>query len=235
MLGDRIARTSPLRLKLRPAALALCFVLALLAGGCAHRFPSEQVPKTKWLILPFNQPPTMAGNTSTVHGWWLTAKTIRQNERAGEMLADNLTRQMAHLEYLNLFSAIDLKYYFANKARRLKEYYKKQENRELTDSETAQLMAQVPKVEFAKDLGADKLLCGRINRQYMSENRTFHWWWAVLDVDVEVTDVATGKVEWSRHYILRQQLSSMMGVQEGLAEQLIGDLEQEYFLPLAKK
>ena len=232
MIEHRRATASPLR----TGALALCLILAALAGGCAHRrFPSEQIPKTKWLILPFNQVAAMGENPLTVNGWWLAAKSIRQNERAGDMLADNLSRQMANLDYLNLFSTIDLKYYFANKARRLKEYYKKQENHDLSDAEAAQMMEKVPKVEFAKDLGADKLLCGKINRQYMGENRTFHWWWAVLDADVEVTDVATGKVEWSRHYILRDQLDSMMGVQEDLVGRLIKDLEREYFLPMARK
>lgn len=83
------------------------------------------------MILPFNQVAAMGENPLTVNGWWLAAKSIRQNERAGDMLADNLSRQMANLDYLNLFSTIDLKYYFANKARRLKEYYKKQENHDL--------------------------------------------------------------------------------------------------------
>lgn len=209
--------------------LSLAAVVGLLCSGCAQRFPSEQIPKMKWLILPFT-PKEKVEDTMTINGWWLGARTIRQNERAGDMIADTLSRQMAHLDFLNLFSSIDIKYYFANKTRRLKAAYSN-----LSDEEVAQAMAKVPKLEFAKDLGADKLLTGTINRHYMGENRTIHWWWSVLDVDVQVTNVATGKVEWSHNYVVRRQSASMAAVQEEFANRLIEDLKGEYFLPLIKK
>lgn len=229
------------RITLRPAAFGWVALinlmgLALLAGGCQHRFPSEQIPKVKFLVLPFTQPATMSDSTMAIRGWWFGARTIRQNERAGDMLADILSRQMARLDYLNLFSSIDLKYYFANKARRLKEYYKKApEGRDLSDEETAKLIAAVPKLEFAKDLGADKLLTGQIVELYMGQNRTIPVWWSVLDVEVEVVDVATGKVEWTKRYHISKMDASMIHVQELFAGRLIEDLKKEYFLPMARK
>lgn len=217
------------------AALAILSCLAMLGGGCQHRFPSEQIPRMKFLILPFSQPPAMSESAINIRGWWLGARTIRQNERAGDLVADVLSRQMARLDYLNLFSSIDLKYYFANKARRLKEHYNKQEGRDLSDEEVAKLMAGVPKLEFAKDLGADKLLTGNIVQLYMGENRTIHWWWSVIDVEVQVIDVASGKVEWSKRYHVRKSSASMVHITEEFSQRLIQDLQREYFLPMAAK
>jgi hypothetical protein len=212
------------------AGLLLLAGLVLLAGGCARHVTTEQIPKLKFLVLPFAQPSTMRENTNLIRGWWLGATTVRQNERSGDMMADTLSRQMAHLDYLNLYSSIDLKYYFANKVSRLKNTYGS-----LSDDDANALIWKVPKLEFAKDLGADKMLTGDIVRQYMGENRTFHWWWAVIEADVQVTDVASGKVEWSRHYNLRRQLASMSDMQEELTTRLLEDLKKEYFLPMARK
>lgn len=219
----------------RRAALqaALLGLLILTASatlvGCQH-FPSQQIPKMKWLIVPFEQPAAMSEAPRSIRGWWFGARTLRRNPRAGAMMAETLSRKMSNLEFLNLYSAIELKYYFADKRQLLKESYPN-----LTDPELDRTLAQAPKVEFAKELGADKVLTGRIISQYMGENRTIHWWWAVLEVEVQVIDAASGKTEWSGHYNLRNQFASQSDMQERFADRLIRDLKKQYFLPMARK
>jgi len=208
----------------------LALTLAVMLAGCQTRFPSEQVPKMKWLIVPFSQPPVMGGNPPPVRGWWFGARTIRENPRAGIMLSETLNRRMAALKFLNLYTAIDLKYYFADKRKLLKDAYP-----QMTDLEIEAALHKVPPIEFGKELGADKVLAGRIVSQYMAENRTFHWWWAVLIAEVQVTDVASGKVEWSRSYTFGKQFASQSDVQEMLGDRLIDDLEQTYFKPMIKQ
>jgi PBP1b-binding outer membrane lipoprotein LpoB len=217
------------RRALRPWTLA-ALSLAVALAGCQTRFPSEQVPKMKWLIVPFNQPAVLGETPPPVRGWWFGARTIRENPRAGIMLSETLNRRMAALKFLNLYTSIDLKYYFADKRKLLKDAYA-----QMTDAEIETALRNVAPIEFGKELSADKVLSGRIVSQYMAENRTFHWWWGVLVAELQVTDVATGKIEWSRVYSLSQQFASQSDMQEMLADRLIDDLEQNYFKPMIKK
>ena len=210
-----------------------CGVLGCLLAvgllGCQGRFPAERIPKMKWLILPLEAPPSMRTTPRAIRGWWFGARTVRQNPRAGPMLADTLNRALARLEFINLYSVIELKYYFADKRQLLEDAYPF-----LSDDEIIEQIDQIPHIEYAKELGADKLISGRIMKQYLAENRTIHWWWSVLDAECEVTDVQTGQVEWSRRYHVRQQFASQTAVQEELVERLIEDLEKEYFLPMIR-
>ena len=201
---------------------------ALLGTGCQGRFPSERIPKMVWLVMPLEQPPAMGEATRAIRGWWFGARTIRQNPRAGEMLAEDLNRDLARLEFVNLYSQIDMRYYFAEKRRLLKKSYN-----ELSNEEIEQLLGQVPVTEYARELGADKILTGRIIRNYMAENRTIHWWWSLAEVECNVIDVASGKTEWTRHYVLSEQLASQSSVLEDLSRRVVADLKKQYFRPLA--
>jgi hypothetical protein len=217
------------RRTLRPWIL-VALTLAVALAGCQTRFPGEQVPKMKWLIVPFSQPPVMGDTPPPVQGWWFGARTLRENPRAGIMLSETFNRRMAALKFLNLYTAIDLKYYFADKRKLLKEAYP-----QMTDVAVETALRNVPPIEFGKELSADKVLSGRILSQYMAENRFFHWWWGVLVAELQVTDVATGKVEWTRLYSLSKQFASQSDMQEMLADRLIEDLERTYFKPMVKK
>jgi hypothetical protein len=210
--------------------LAALLFGCLLLNGCQTRFPSEQIPKMKLLVMPFGQPPTMRDNPTLVRGWWFSSRTIRQNPRAGAMLAETLTRQLAQMDYLNLYSNIDLKYYFADKRKALKDQYG-----QLKDEEIDRLLESVPATEYARELGADKVLTGQIQSHYMGENNAVHWWWSTLQAEVRVIDVATKRIEWQKTYKIRQQLASQYSVQEELSRRITRDLEKEYFGPMARK
>ena len=215
---------------LRGVAVCLLGVALLTGAGCARRFPSEKIPKMRWLILPFEQPPAQAENPRVITGWWFGADTIRQNPRAGDMMADTLARSMAPLDFINLYSAIDLRYYFADKRELLQDAYPY-----LQDEEIRALMAQVPRVDFGRELGADKILTGRIVKHRMIENRTIHWWSSELDVECQVIDVLTGEVEWRKQYAYDELFESQNSLQEKLAKDFIEDIKKDYFLKLARK
>lgn len=201
----------------------------LLAAGCT-RFPAERIPKMKWLIMPFEQPTAMSTTPRAIRGWWFGATTIRQNERAGMSMFDTLQRRLTGLDYMYLYSPIELKYYFADKRDLLNKTYPY-----LSQPEANELLAQVPHIDYARELGADKIIGGRIIRQYMGENRSIHWWWSRLDVEAWVMDVASGQIEWQKKYELRDQFASMNGMQEEAADKIIRDIKRDYLRPLARK
>ncbi len=220
-------RNSPRKRGIISVSLCLGGLIVLLSA-CSGHFPEDRVPKMKILIPDFDVPPGSRETPREIRGWWLGARTIYQNPRAGAMFADHLTTHLARFPFVNLFSRVDLKYYFARKKQNLKEAYGY-----LTEEELAEAMRQVPKLDFARELGADKLLSGRIVRNFLSEHRTFHWWTSLVEVDCEMTDVLTGKSEWKKTYRLRKFLASQDTVQEELSRRVAQDLKNSYFRPLA--
>lgn len=181
----------------------------------------------KVLVFDFEVPPGIRETPSAVQGWWLGARNIRQNPRAGKMFAERLNSALAVYPWVNLFSQVDLKYYFSRKTQRLKEAYP-----HLTDEEVTNLMSQVPQLDFARELGADKLLTGKIITNFLSENRTIHVWSSRADIQVRMVDVLTGKVEWEKEYKLKRSFSSQYTVQDEIAQQVSADMKEEYFRPL---
>lgn len=207
----------------------LCALLpALMISACSGRFPEERVPPMKILIADFAVPPGMKENPKEIRGWWFGADSIYQNPRAGAIMAERITSRVAAWKFVNLYSRVDLKYYYARKRQNLKEAYEY-----LGDDEIDTLIGQVPQLDFARELGADKLLSGRIVRNHLQQNRTFNWWKSLAEIEVEMTDVLTGRVEWSRTYKASKRFASQYTVQDELAEEIAADLRREYFKPMA--
>jgi len=209
--------------------------LAILAGAtfmlaaCARApFPDERIPKMQVLIMDFHLPPGLRETPREIRGWWLGASTIYQNPRAGTMFAERLTAHLALYPFVNLFSRLDLKYYFARKRHLLRETFDY-----LDDAEIDALMDQIPPEDFARELGADKVLSGRIIADYLDENRTIHWWHSATQVQCALTDVLTGRVEWRKDYRLKKFFASQFTIQQELARRVAEDLRDEYFRPLA--
>lgn len=216
-----------------PSARPLLFVcISLLAGAlstaCARPFPSEGVPKMKILVMDFETPPGLRENPKAIRGWWLGSRNIYQNPRAGSIFAERVSAHLAPLPYINLFSRVDLKYYFARKRQRLSAAYDY-----LRDEEIDDLMRRVPQLDFAVELGADKLLTGRIIENHLSENRTFHFWSSRARIECRMIDVISGLEEWSKQYELKKRFASQFSIQDEIARQLADDLEEEYFRRLA--
>lgn len=203
--------------------------LALFASaiGCARRFDPEQVAKTKILVAQFEMAPGLRDTPKAVRGWWMGAENIYQNPRAGSYFADRLYAYLPTFPYINLFSRMDLKYYFAPKRRLLQDAYPHLSNEEITD-----ILEQVPDLDYARELGADKVLSGRVVESHMHENRTFHWWKSVAHIEVRLVDVLSGRVEWEHEYRETIRFASPEFVMEEIAKQVGKDLEKEYFRPV---
>lgn len=181
----------------------------------------------KILVLDLDVPPGIKENPNAVRGWWLGARNVRQNPRAGTMFAERLRAYLVQYPFVSIFYKPELSRYFARKEQRLKEAYEY-----LDDEEIDALMAQVPKIDFARELGADKMLTGRVIENYLSENRTIHTWSSRSHVEVEMVDVLTGRVEWQKEYKLRRRFASQFTVQDEIAQEVVKDLKEEYFLPM---
>lgn len=214
---------------LRRTLLRLLVPLALTAGlGSCSRYPSERVPPMKILVSDFVLPPGLKENPQAVRGWWVGARTIHQNPRAGAMFAERLSSHLAVFPWVKLFARADLKYYYARKRQLLREAFPNQ-----ADEELAGLMEKVPAIDFARDLAADKLLTGRVIENHLSENRTIHWWTSVAEFEIELIDVPSGKTEWKKRYRERRFAASQFSVQDEIAAKAAEDLKKRYFRPLA--
>ncbi len=205
---------------------ALLVAMTVLAG-CQHGLRAEHMPRMRWLVMPFSQTDPTTG-TNELRGWWLGARTIRRNPSGGQLLADAISARLADYPFINQFSPIDLRYYFADKRKKLSTAYP-----HLKYADAERLLSKVPAIDYARELGADKLVRGRIERLWIGENRTIHWWWAVLQADVEVVDVRTGAVDWRRHYDIWQNFGSTEDAMAELAREMMKGLEREYFKPMA--
>jgi hypothetical protein len=213
----------------RTAALVVSMFVLMAGIGCRAPFPAERVPRMQWLILPPVVPPAMRETPTAIQGWWLGARTIRQNPNAGEEVVQIWARRLAALGFVDLYSPVDLRYYFADKRQALQTAYPR-----LTRTEIDKLLDAVPKVKFGKELGADRVLTGRINALYMADNRTIHWWWSVADITLQAYDVATDKLVWECHYHERQQFATQEDVLAAIMDRAIVDMKREVFLPLTR-
>lgn len=221
--------------RIHPSALTLLILtvgLGLAQGlaGCARRpAPEEKVPPLKILVMNFQTPPGVRENPRDIRGWWFGSSTIYQNPRAGVIMAERISAHLSKFSFINLFSRVDLKYYFARKRQNLRESFP-----EVSDEDLNKLMDNVPSIDFARELTADKVISGRIVENYLDENRTIHWWSSVIEVEVELTDVATGEVEWRKRYRDRDWLDSQFNAQDKIAEEIVEDLRTEYFRAMAQ-
>lgn len=205
---------------------ALLVAMTMLAG-CQHGLRVENMPRMRWLVMPLSQTDSATTVTNELRGWWLGARTIRRNSSGGQLLANDISARLVAYPAINQFSPIDLSYYFADKRKKLSTAYPN-----LKAADMDRLLSKVPAIDYARELGADKLVRGRIERLWIGENRTIHWWWAVLEADVEIVNVRTKQVEWSRHYSIWRNFGSTEDAMAELAQKLIKQLEKEYLRPM---
>jgi hypothetical protein len=199
-----------------------------LAAGCSRPAPTIEPPRLKLLILDFRPSVGIRENPREIVGWWIGARTVYQNPRAGETFAERLTARLARQSYLTLFSRIHLKYYFAEVRQAMRDRWGY-----LSDEEIERLIEETPAGDFARKLGADKVLSGRLIQNRLTENRTIHVWWSVVEADCQIADAATGEVEWRKRYRLKRWFASQLDVQDELAQLIAEDLGRLYFPSLS--
>lgn len=223
-------RGNKLLRKILPTTLLLALLVpVLVSAGCARGFDPTRVPKTKIFVSNFEIPPGIEETPLAVRGWWFGSENIRQNPRSGAILSERLNQHLALLDYVSVYAPLDLKRrYLGPKKQMLEEAYP-----DLSDEEINDLLSQVPPIDFARELRADKMITGQIRESYLQQNRTFDWWKSRAQVDVQLVDVLTGEIEWAKTYEESDLFASTLTVQEKIVERIVEDLQREYFRPIA--
>jgi hypothetical protein len=197
--------------------------LALCASACSRIEPLP--PQTRrTAVLDFDVPSDVAETPLHVRGWWFGARTIFQNPRSGEMFADALARQLHGLNYVDQVPRTDVKYYLTKKRQLLMDKFEA-----LDDAQYEKMISEVSPVDFGEELGAECVLTGRILRAFTSEHRTIHTWKSYVEVEVDVWDIASGQVTWTRRFEGSRRFFSISEVMKRLAKEVASELDRTYF------
>ena len=212
---------------LRWATLAIFSAAAALSiSGCMRGRPAAVMPlKSTILIMDLAIPDDIAETGHSVGGWWFGAHTDFQNANVGTIFADVLTLEMRRqMDWADLFDRLYVRQYFSRKRGLLQN--------EFTDSnsdELDELMARISPLEFARELGADKVIVGKINSSATFYQRTFKYWSSSVDVRLEMLDVDSGRSLWRGSERKKGRLRSQKTVMELIAQSLMKDLSEDYF------
>ncbi|MCD6385601.1 hypothetical protein J7M23_07450 [Candidatus Sumerlaeota bacterium] len=205
----------------------LSFFIALMAmvvilGGC--RQPRVQPPRFKLAVLNF----ALAREVKTpkeIKGWWFGARDIYYNPYVGETFADVLADEISkRCPFIDVYSRMDIKYYLLSKREILKRHFP-----ELKEAELTKTINELDPVDIGRELGVDKVISGVIYDCHTSHHRTFHWWSSVVEAEVKLIDVDSGKVEWQNRMRLRKKFLSWLGTAEVLASKMVKAMEKELF------
>ncbi|MCX7014658.1 MAG: hypothetical protein NTW86_19270 [Candidatus Sumerlaeota bacterium] len=207
------------------AALSLA-ALALLAAGCATA-PNQAVKplKTTILVMDFTTPKEYKTTPMEKHGWWFGSHAHYHNPNAGSLFADTLTAAMRQrMDWVVLFDRLHVRSYFGKKRTLLAREFK-----DLSDDEIDNLLAKVPPTSFAKELGADKVIVGRILRSDTFVQKVVYYWSSTVDVECSLIDVDSGKTVWTYRTQKTGRLDSDKAVMEKIADRVVDRMTREYF------
>lgn len=206
--------------------IALGIALSCLAS-CA-RTTMEAVPPLprRVAVLDFKVSDDIAQTHSQVKGWWLGARTVDQNPRAGGLFADALARHLSSLGYIEQHSRSDLKYYMANKLKRLKRNFL---NLGLTDADFKRMLDEVSPVDYGEDLGVEQVLTGRVIEAYTSMHNTIRVWHSFVKVEVDLWDVSTGQIVWTETFSGKKRFYSQSEVMDRVAPKVVQALNAAYY------
>ncbi len=203
----------------------LWLLVALIFSACHSHRPIPEPLTVKVLVIDFNVADDIVSSSRQIKGWWFGARDVYQNPNAGSIFADILAKRLnKEVSCVDVYSRTDYVYYSANKKDRLKKAFPK-----LDDGAIDGIFVDVSPVEFARDLGLDKVIMGKLRKCYTAHNRAFHWWSSVVDVDVILLDAESGQPEWSGHIKMRSKFRSQFGTMELVAHKLVKRIKKEYF------
>lgn len=211
-----------LRIRLLLCTLAAASVL--MASSACSRTKSLPPLTRRIAVLDFKVPPEMAKKPRQVEGWWLGAETINQNPWSGSIFADTLARDLLRLNYLQQQSRNDLKYYMGEKRQRLMNKFEK-----LEPAEYDRMLLEVAPVDYGAELGVEQVVSGEILEAYTSQHRTFKNWSSTVKVRVDLHDVASGKVVWSRVFSEKDHFVHPLDVMEKIAPRVTRAMDHQYF------
>lgn len=219
-----MASHKPINLSFRLLLCALAAGSVLIASSACSRTKSLPPLTRRIAVLDFKVPPEMVKKPRQIEGWWLGAETINQNPWAGSIFADTLARELLRLNYLQQQSRNDLKYYMGEKRQRLADKFDK-----LEPAEYDRMLQEVAPVDYGAELGVDQVISGEILEAYTSQHRTFKNWSSTVKVRVDLHDVASGKVVWSRVFSEKDHFVHPLDVMEKIAPRVVKAMDIQYF------
>ncbi len=195
----------------------------VLLSGCATM---KEVPPLarRVVVLNFTIPEDMRQNPKQIRGWWLRSRTILQSPNAGAEFADVLARYLTGLRYLEQHSRADLEMDMSKKRKSLMDNFKG-----FSDMEYSKMIEKISPVDYGEELGVEQVITGKIVESYTSENRIFLFWNSHVQVQVDVWDMTTGKVAWSRTFSGSKCFYSRSEVMNRLAPEIVEALDRDYY------
>jgi hypothetical protein len=242
-------------LGLRFVAAGCAFALAAMLSGCAG-LPVEQLPPSppsfRMAALDFAIPPEWRNPqmpdkmNKEMKGWWFGARDVWHNPGMGRLAADLFAHEINSLPFIHLVSREDIRYYMADKRtlirskldekRRALEQSPNPDDRaqalriqNMTEADYDRDLELLPPREVGRELKADRVLVGRIYNIYLAHNRTIHWYWSSVDLEVGLVDVETGKVVWFRRAQFTKNFTSTSLLLEMAAREMVEMMKREHF------
>lgn len=212
---------------LRWAALAIFSAAAALSiSGCVRGRPPAVMPlKSTILIMDLSIPDDIAETGHSVGGWWFGAHTDFRNANVGSIFADALTVEMRRqMDWADLFDRLYVRQYFSRKRTLLQNEFT-----DMNSDELDALMARISPLEFARELGADKVIVGKLNSSETFYQRTVKYWSSSVDVRLELLDVDSGRTLWRGSERKKGRFRSQKTVMEIIAQRLVKEMSSDYF------
>jgi TolB-like protein len=70
---------------------------------------------------------------------------------------------------------------------------------------------------------------GEVLESFTSHQRTIQTWYSYVKVRVDLWDIATGKVVWSRTYAKKRSFLSTFDAMRDIAERVVRELDKEFY------
>lgn len=175
-------------------------------------------------MLDFRTPESFAEPATYQRGWWFGARTIRENKRAGSMMADVLAVALTELSYLKVYPRAELQALIS-------EQHMSSVSRLWgpRDPDLSKIILEVPPLDIGRDVQADQVLTGEILEAYESSQNTLQTWNSFVRVRIDLWDMAEGKVVWTRSYTCKRRYYSVYKTMEKMSGKIANDLEEKWY------
>ncbi len=195
---------------------SLMLLLAVLgfAVGCASRpEPSRSV---RLAVLDgkvlYDVDPK---GTLVEEGWWFSSRDRFLSSNMGIQLGEALAHQFDKLPGVEVYSRDDQSIYLSLKERQIDRNYPN-----LTPAQRKQLLLEQDPLDYGKSLGMDFVMTSEVRKSATVINRTFSWWYSHLDTTVQLWDVASGQMVWTRSWEDSDAFDSQLAMAEECAREL---------------
>ena len=208
-------------------------------------------PSFRLAVLDFRVPDTWRNpeipdqSSKEMQGWWFGSRKLWHNPGWGRVAGDVFSLELNRLPFISIVSRVDIKYYMADKSERVRtvleerrrELERSSDPRDLEEAKRIQEMSpadydrmleRLPPREIGRELNVDRVLVGRIHDAYLAHNRTIHWYWSYVDLEVQLVDVDTGRVVWYRRAPFKKNFTSISFLLETAAREVVEMMKREY-------